>query len=72
MSEELDPEKYHVLTPKKKKIIVLILLFVFLVLIPALSFLYYKAAVFRPSQTAKEANFEINSGDSVFDIAQML
>lgn len=72
MSEELDPEKYHVLTPGKKKKIVLILLFVFLVLIPALFFIYYKSAVFRPSQTAKEANFEIGSGDDVFEIAQML
>ena len=72
MSEELDPEKYHVLTPTKKKIVLLILLFIFLVLIPALSFIYYKSAVFRPSQTAKEANFEIGTGDDVFEIAQML
>ncbi len=72
MSEGLDPEKYHVLTPKKKKIIILVLLFVFLILIPAISYGYYKLAVFRPSQTSKEANFRINSGDSVFEIAEML
>lgn len=72
MSEELDPEKYHVLDARKKKIVVSILFFIFVVLIPSLSFVYYKSAVFRPSQTAKEANFEIKSGDSVFDIAQML
>jgi UPF0755 protein len=72
MSEELDPEKYHVLTSKKKKIIILILLLVFLIIIPALSFAYYKVAVFRPSQTEKEANFEIGKGDSVFEIASML
>lgn len=72
MSDELDPNKYHVLTPRKKKTIVLILLFVFVILIPALSYLYYKAAVFRPSQTSKEANFQIDSGDDVFEVAQML
>lgn len=72
MSEDLDPEKYHVLTAGKKRIVLFVLLFVFLVLIPSLSFIYYKSAVFRPSQTAKEANFEIGSGDDVFEIAQML
>ena len=72
MSEELDPEKYHILTPKKKRIVILILLFVFLIVIPVLSFGYYKAAVFRPSQTEKEGNFEIGKGDSVFEIASML
>ena len=72
MSEDLDPEKYHVLTPKKKKIVLLFLLFLFLFLIPLVSVIYYKSAVHRPSQTAKEANFEIGSGDDVFEIAQML
>lgn len=72
MSEDLDSEKYHVMTPRKKKIGFLIILFIFLVIIPVLSFVYYKAAVFRPSQTAKEANFEIGTGDDVFEIASML
>lgn len=72
MSEDLDPEKYHVLTPAKKKVVLLFLVFLFLVFIPALSFFYYKSAVFRPSQTAKEANFVIGSGDDVFEISQML
>ncbi|MBW6441543.1 endolytic transglycosylase MltG [Patescibacteria group bacterium] len=72
MSEGLDPEKYHILTPKKKRIILSLTLFVFLIIVPVLSYFYYKAAVFRPSQTAKEANFEIKSGDGVFDVAGML
>lgn len=72
MPEDLDPKKYHILTPTKKKIIIFSILFVFLIVIPALGFVYYKAAVFRPSQTAKEANFEIGKGDSVFEIASML
>ena len=72
MSEDLDPEKYHVLTPKKKKVVILFLLFLFLFFIPLMSFIYYKSAVHRPSQTSKEANFEIGSGDDVFEIAQML
>ena len=72
MAEDLDPEKYHVLTPKKKKLVVFFLLFLFLFFIPLMSLIYYKSAVHRPSQTAKEANFEIGSGDDVFEIAQML
>lgn len=72
MSEELDPEKYHVLTPKKKRIILLILAFVFLVLIPILSYMYYKVAVFRPSQTANEVTVKIDNGESIFEIAQKL
>jgi UPF0755 protein len=72
MSEDLDPEKYHVMTPKKKKILTIVLLVLFFIVIPVLSFFYYKSAVFRPSQTSKEANFEIKSGDSVFEIASML
>lgn len=72
MSEGLDPEKYHIITPKKKKII-LISIFLFIVFVlPALFFAYYKAAVFRPSQTEKEANFVINKGDSITEISSML
>lgn len=72
MSQDLDPEKYHVLTPKKKKVVVFFLLFLFLFFIPLVSLAYYKSAVHRPSQTAKEANFEIGSGDDIFEIAQLL
>jgi UPF0755 protein len=72
MTEELDPTKYHVLTPQKKKTVTLSLLFLFLVIIPALFFVYYKIAVWRPSQSGKEVTLEIGSGNSVFEIANTL
>lgn len=72
MTEELDPTKYHVLTPQKKKSVMLGLLFLFLVIIPALFFVYYKIAVWRPSQSGKEVTLEIGSGNSVFEIADTL
>lgn len=72
MVDELDPTKYHVLTPKKKRIIMVGLLFFFLVIVPTLFFFYYKVAISRPSQTDKEITLEIGSGNSVFEIANML
>lgn len=72
MTEELDPTKYHVLTPQKKRIVTLSLIFLFLVIIPALFFVYYKIAVWRPSQSGKEVTLEIGSGDSVFEVADTL
>lgn len=72
MVDELDPTKYHVLTPQKKRIIISGLIFFFLVIVPVLSFFYYKAAVKRPSQTDREITIEIGSGDSVFEIASAL
>ncbi len=72
MSEEIDPTKYHVLTPKKKRIVVFSLIFVFLIIIPAILFSYYKVAVFRPSQSGKEVTLEISSGDSAIETANKL
>jgi len=72
MVDELDPTKYHVLTPQKKRVIMTGLLFFFLVIVPTLFFFYYKAAVNRPSQTDKEITLEIGSGDSVFEVASTL
>lgn len=72
MVDELDPTKYHVITPKSKKIIIFSLIFTFLVVLPALLFSYYKIAVFRPSQSGKEVTVEIGKGDSAFEIANKL
>lgn len=72
MVEELDPEKYHIITPKKKRTIIASLVFVFLFLIPSLLFVYYKIAVWRPSQTDKEITIEIGSGDSALEVASQL
>jgi UPF0755 protein len=72
MSETLDPSKYHIITGDKKRNLILILVLVFLLIIPLVSFVYYKAGVLRPSQTEKEIAFEIKKGDSVFDVAENL
>lgn len=72
MVDELDPTKYHVLTPKKKRLVLIGLLIFFLVIVPVVLFFYYKAAVFRPSQTSKEVTLEIKSGESAFEIASAL
>lgn len=72
MVDELDPTKYHVLTPQKKRLIIAGSLFFFLVIVPTLFFFYYKAAIHRPSQTDREITLEIGSGDSVFEIASAL
>jgi len=72
MIEELDPTKYHVLTPEKKRKLTVFLVILFLVIIPALLFVYYKIAVWRPSQSGKEVTLEIDSGKSVFEVADIL
>ena len=72
MVEELDPTKYHIMTPKKKRILIISLLFVFLVLVPCILYAYYKVAVWRPSQTDKEITLQIGNGESVSEIAGAL
>ncbi|MFZ2664201.1 MAG: endolytic transglycosylase MltG [Patescibacteria group bacterium] len=72
MTEELDPTKYHVITPQKKRTLVISLVVLFLVIVPALLLAYYKIAVWRPSQSGKEVTLEIGSGNSVFEIADTL
>ncbi|MFA6981600.1 MAG: endolytic transglycosylase MltG [Patescibacteria group bacterium] len=72
MPEELDPQKYHVLSPKKKRaVFVLLAAMVFLVL-PPLLYIYYDFAINRPSQTEDEVTIQINKGESVYDIAGIL
>ena len=72
MSETLDPSKYHIIAGKKKRNLIIILVLIFFLIIPFVSFVYYKAGVKRPSQTDKEITFEIRKGDSVFDVAENL
>ncbi len=72
MSEQLDPQKYHVLTKTQKKLLFIILALFLLVSVPPLAYLYYNFAVNRPTQTAKELTFKIKGGDSLFEIAQNL
>jgi len=72
MGDQLDPNKFHVLTPKNKFILILSLLILLLGVIPPLGYWYYNFALNRPSQTSKEVTFEIKKGDLVSDIADNL
>jgi UPF0755 protein len=72
MSETLDPSKYHIFTGKKKRNLIMILVLIFLLVVPLLSFVYYQAGINRPSQTDKEITFEIKKGESVFTVAENL
>ena len=72
MVDQLDPDKYHVLTEKGKKKLIFVSLVFVLVVLPVMFFGYYAVAVKRPSQTAKEANIEIHNGDSIIQVARTL
>lgn len=73
MSEDTpDIKKYHVLSPKGKKIVLLVSVFFILIVVPLLGYLYYNVAVNRPSQTGKETTLEIERGDSISEIASEL
>jgi len=69
MPEPLDPEKFHVLTPLKKKYLLFFIIIFIVVIVPALGYWYFNFAVARPSQLDKETTFEIKKGESVSEIA---
>jgi len=68
----LDPNKYHVISPQKKKKIIAILLFCMLVLGPLVAYLYYNFAVNRPAQSAYAGEYIIEEGTSVSSLAEDL
>ena len=72
MSEPLDRNKYHVLTPELKRKLLLIGLPLFLVVFPLLSYFYYSFAINRPNQISKEITVEIEEGEGVVDISRKL
>jgi UPF0755 protein len=72
MPEPLDEKKYHVMTPKMKKIAAVLALVLILVVLPVLSFAYYKIAVNRPSQNPNEVTIEIREGQGIEDITKLL
>ncbi|KKS66920.1 MAG: Aminodeoxychorismate lyase [candidate division WWE3 bacterium GW2011_GWB1_42_6] len=72
MTEPLDPNKYHVLTPAGKKRIIFAGLFFVLIVLPFLLRAYYRVAINRPSQSGKEVSVEIMKGEGVADIARNL
>ncbi len=67
--EPLDPNRFHVLNRNQKVLIGSVTAFIFLVILPMLSFGYYKFAVLRPNQKTDDTTFEIASGESVAEIA---
>ena len=72
MSDPLDPNKYHVLSPRRVKVLILMGLFIGILTVPPTLYHYYKYAVNRPSQTDKEITFEIKKGNSLAEITDAL
>lgn len=72
MVEELDPKKYHVLSPQQKKNTLILVVLVFLLIAPPSTFFYYRFAINRPNQLADESVFEIKSGTGLYEIAEDL
>ena len=72
MTEPLDPNKYHVLSPAGKKRLIFVALFFIFIVLPFLLRAYYRVAINRPSQSGKEVSVEIMKGDGVADIARGL
>jgi UPF0755 protein len=72
MPEEMDPKKYHVLTPQKKKKFILAVAIFMLIVLPPFAYKYYRFAIFRPSQSDKEVTIEILKGEGVPEISRAL
>jgi len=72
MSNELDPEKYHVLDDKQRKILYIVSSILFFIVAPVLALNYYRVAINRPSQTSDEHTIEIKSGLGITEIANDL
>jgi len=70
--QQLDPNKFHILTKKNKLILLAVTLLFFILVLPPVSYWYYNFALNRPSQTSKEITFEIKKGDLVSEIADNL
>jgi UPF0755 protein len=72
MTDQLDPAKYHVLSPRGQKKALFLAVFIVFIVLPFLGIKYYQLAINRPSQTDKELTIEIKKGDGVFEIADNL
>jgi len=72
MTQELDPNKYHVLNPKQKLTAVLVGLFVLLIVTPFAIWQYYNFAINRPAQNTNDTVFEIKKGDTLSEISDSL
>lgn len=72
MPDQLDPTKYHMMTPKIKKTLIFSGLFFALIVAPLAVYLYSGFAITRPAQTDKEATFVVKEGQSLSTIADNL
>ena len=72
MSEPLDPQKFHIFTTEKKLSAAIIIGLILLIVLPPLSFAYYRFSINRPSQTSDEITFEIENGQSISETASLL
>ena len=72
MSEQLDPNKYHILTAGLRQKLLLISLPIVLVVFPLLIYGYYTFAVNRPNQIGKDVTVEIKEGDGVLEVSGKL
>ncbi len=72
MAEALDPEKYHVMTTRKRNALITFGLIFVVFVLPVFGYFYYKAAVHRPAQTPDDLTLVIESGEGVSEIAQKL
>ncbi len=72
MMQDLDPSKFHIMTPQLKRNLIIFGALLFLVVLPILGYWYYNFALHRPTQSFKEASFRILEGESVTEIAARL
>ena len=72
MTDELDPNKFHVFTASKRRLLLILSFFSIAVLFPLLMYFYYDFAINRPAQNLNEAEYEIKQGRPVAHIAKEL
>lgn len=69
---KIDPNKYYVFSPKTKRIIRFLNVFILLFVLPLSILIYYNFAIDRPSQSFKEINYNLKSGNSIETISREL
>ncbi len=70
--ENIDSSKFHTINMKYKKFYIALGFVLLLVVLPALTYTYYNIALNRPAQGFKEAQFQIDEGETVSSIGDRL
>lgn len=68
----MEEKQYHHLNPARKPLYIMATLIVTFVVIPALAFLYYRAALDRPAQCTEEKTFVIEKGEGASSVSKRL